>query len=362
MDSSVIDLNNAVYIGIDVHRYTNTAVAANRFEEKMGELTFPNTTEGTGTFLAWAKGIAEMEIPRILGIEGSNGHGRLLRDLSIPVYREIYEVNPLFTKQRRDHGTRGDKSDPFDAGLIVEILTRKLKELPRITKRDYSEDISCLEELIVFHDDLTRSLSRLKNQLHQLFNQENPEYQKLFPSPFSRKAISYWQNIPDRKSRTEADNLKRMVIREKIRQFKRLDITRSKTDRLIKKYLSMRHEFLLTMPGVGLIIATKIVVAARGKECFRTIDHFVKYAGIAPIEKQSGKSRKHKQNKTGNRQLNNAIYTIALTQLRCHPKAKAYFQKKIAEGKTRKHALRCLMKRIACIVYGMLRTKENYRG
>lgn len=80
------------------------------------------------------------------------------------------------------------------------------------------------------------------------------------------------------------------------------------------------------------------------------------------LKSNQEETKKHKQNKCGNRQLNNAIYTVALTQLRGHSKAKAYFQKKIAEGKTKKHAIRCLMKRVACIIYGLLRSRENYRG
>jgi hypothetical protein len=52
---------------------------------------------------------------------------------------------------------------------------------------------------------------------------------------------------------------------------------------------------------------------------------------------------------------------IALTQTQWNPKAKVYYQKKIAEGKTKKHALRCVMKRVACILYGMLKSGEAYR-
>jgi hypothetical protein len=51
-----------------------------------------------------------------------------------------------------------------------------------------------------------------------------------------------------------------------------------------------------------------------------------------------------------------------LGQIRWNPKAKAYYQKKITEGKSKKKALVCVMKRIACIVYGMLKNGEEYRG
>jgi hypothetical protein len=61
-------------------------------------------------------------------------------------------------------------------------------------------------------------------------------------------------------------------------------------------------------------------------------------------------------------ELNTTFYWVALNQVRWHAEAKAYFDKKLKEGKTKKHALRCVMKRVACIVYGMLKSGEAYRG
>jgi transposase len=68
------------------------------------------------------------------------------------------------------------------------------------------------------------------------------------------------------------------------------------------------------------------------------------------------------QNYGGNRQLNSVLYIVALSHLRWDPKGKAYFEKKVQEGKTKKHAIRCLMSRIACIVYAMLKSGDAYRG
>lgn len=357
-----INRNNAVYVGIDVHRYTHTAVAADRFEEKMGELTFPNTTKGINKFLSWSKNLAPEEKPRIIGIEGANGNGRLLRDLVMPYYQELYEVNPIYTKQRRDHGTSGNKSDPVDAGLIIEILTRKLDELPKVTKQDSSVNLLALEQLVTFHDDLVRSQTRLKNQLHRLFHEINPEYISARSKTFSHKSLRQWRvKTIGVKAKSIDEEVRLMIVSQKMQQFEKLQKIQGETDMQMDLLLSKLNANLTTLPGIGIITAAKIIAAVRGIERF-TLDGFVKYAGIAPIEKQSGKTKKHKQAKGGNRQLNNALYTVALTELRFLPKAKAYFEKKIKEGKTKKHALRCLMKRVACIVYGMLRSGEKYRG
>lgn len=356
------DRNSAVYIGIDVHRYQHTAVAANRFEEEMGELTFPNTPEGMDEFLHWTHALTEHSRTRIIGIEGTNGNGRLLRNVVTPAYPDVYEINPIYTKQRRDHGTRGDKSDPVDARLMIEVLTRKLDQLPKVTRQDSSETMQALGALVAFHDDLTRSQTRLKNQLHRLFYDLDPATETSRSRTFSRKRLVSWLAKTTQTHASVNQNMQRIILRSKIHQLLDLEKTRCQTDIHISQLLIQVNGNLVSLLGAGTITAAKIVSAVKGIGRFTNIRQFVKYAGIAPIERQSGKTRKHKQAKGGNRQLNTAIYTIALTQLRCNQKAKDYFEKKIAEGKTKKHALRCLMKRIACIVYGMMKGGEVYRG
>ncbi len=357
-----VDRNSAVYIGIDIHRYQHTAVAANRFEEEMGELTFPNTPLGMAKFLQWTETVADGRKRRIIGIEGTNGNGRLLRNTLTPRYDDVYEINPIYTKQRRDHGTRGDKSDPVDAKLMIEVLTRKLSELPKVTNQDTSAAMQALGELVAFHDDLTRSQTRLKNQLHRLFSEMDPISETTRSRTFSRKRLVRWLAKTTQSCASVDRDMQRMILRSKIRQLLDLEKTRADGDTRISRLLGEINGNLVTLPGAGVITAAKTVSAVKGIGRFDNIRQFVKYAGIAPVERQSGKTRKHKQAKGGNRQLNTAVYTIALTQLRCSKEAKEYFEKKIAEGKTKKHALRCLMKRVACIVYGMLKSGEVYRG
>lgn len=357
-----IDRNGAVYIGIDVHRYQHTAVAANRFEEEMGELTFPNTPEGMTEFLQWTSALGDYNRTRIIGIEGTNGNGRLLRNAVTPSYQHVYEINPIYTKQRRDHGTRGDKSDPVDAKLMIEVLTRRLDQLPKITRQDTSATMQALGELVAFHDDLTRSQTRLKNQLHRLFYDIDPTSETSRSRAFCKKRLVSWLAKTTQSHESVDRDMQRVILRSKIHQLLEFEKTRSQTDIRISQLLTNVNGNLVTLPGAGTITSAKIVSAVKGILRFTNIRQFVKYAGIAPVERQSGKTRRHKQAKGGNRQLNTAIYTIALTQLRCNPKAKDYFAKKIAEGKTKKHALRCLMKRVACIVYGMMKNGEAYRG
>jgi transposase len=94
---------------------------------------------------------------------------------------------------------------------------------------------------------------------------------------------------------------------------------------------------------------------------FQKFSKIYSYAGIAPVERSSGKKKRHLRDMRNNRQLNTAMCLLAFNQLRWNPKAKTYFHKKVAEGKSKKHALRCIMRINANIVYGMLKSGEPYR-
>ena len=73
-------------------------------------------------------------------------------------------------------------------------------------------------------------------------------------------------------------------------------------------------------------------------------------AGVAPISASSGKVQRHRLNRGGNRQLNFALFTAALVQSRCDPRGRSYLERKRAEGKSWKEAMRCLKRQLANVV------------
>ncbi|SRR6266571_3715872 len=94
-----IDLNRAIFIGIDAHPTEHTAVAMNRFEEQQGVLQFENTHEGIQTFLAWLPTLQKIPEDIVIGIEGGgNARHGLLTALLFEKYKHLYEVNPQYTK------------------------------------------------------------------------------------------------------------------------------------------------------------------------------------------------------------------------------------------------------------------------
>ena len=334
----ITDLTLATYIGIDAHPTEHTAMAINRSEEEKGNLRFENTHAGIQGFLTWIKALSSDPRLIVFGIEGGNTARYALVSNLLDTYANIYEVNPLYTKQRRMLGTRPGKSDPADAKLIAEVLTKKLALLPRINKNEMTSQRLCLRKTVWFYEELSLQTARIKTMLHQLIRDCDLARTK------------------------EEKRVLKLIIEEKQKEKTRIRNLQKKLKGELDGLLTVQGKNLTTIKGIDTVLAARIVAHANGIDRFSAVNKFIRYAGIAPVERSSGKNKRHIRDWRGNRQLNSTMYLVVLNQIRWNAKAKEYFDKKVAEGKTKKHALRCVMRRTACIVYGLLKSGEEYRG
>src|SRR5437899_995656 len=107
--------------------------------------------------------------------------------------------------------------------------------------------------------------------------------------------------------------------------------------------------------GVGPVVAAMVIGYTGDVGRFRNRDHFAAYTGAAPIEMSSGGRITHRLSRRGNRQLNHALHIAAITQIRHrHSPGRAFFERKVSEGKTKKEAVRALKRRITDAVYRQL--------
>jgi transposase len=128
-----------------------------------------------------------------------------------------------------------------------------------------------------------------------------------------------------------------------------------KLEREIRELLRARRcTHLLAICGVGPVVAAKILGETRGINRFRTAAAYAAHTGTAPVPASSGRTQRHRLNRGGNRQLNRALYTIAMVQARWDPSARAYLERKLAEGKSAAEARRCLKRHLANVVYRAL--------
>ena len=113
---------------------------------------------------------------------------------------------------------------------------------------------------------------------------------------------------------------------------------------------------LLELPGCAALTAAKLLAEVGPIGRFQTDAQLARHSGVAPLEASSGRSQRHRLDRGGNRQLNAALYRIAITQVRYHPGACAYLERKRAEGKSRREAIRCLKRQLVRVVFNTLKT------
>jgi transposase len=145
------------------------------------------------------------------------------------------------------------------------------------------------------------------------------------------------------------------VSRELVRAIR--DRTRRATEleREIGAMVRTQAPQLLELPGCGTLTAAKLIAETAGVARFASDAKLARLAGIAPIPASSGNRTRLRLDRGGNRQLNAALYRIAITQARYHPEARAYLERKKAEGKSRREAIRCLKRLLARVVFNTLK-------
>lgn len=347
---------NSIVVGVDVHKYSHTAVAMNAWGEEKGKLDFSNNN--LETYTDWLNHLGLKE-NIVIGLEDVNSYGiHLVEKLRRDDWHIRY-VPAILTERERKSSTKRHKSDEVDAKRVGKVILTKYEDtLPAkesIADERELENAKSLDLLLMERRDLTRNKTIIKNQLHCLIHQYYTEsYREHCPRSFSKKAIRWF--LLDLK-----DN-KTILATSIVRRLNRLLFVEDQIFTISKEVgviggTSKEALALTSIHGCGMVTACSIVAEVITVKRFKDKHHFSMYAGIAPTPHSSGRKHKMHTNPFGNRQLNRAIHTIALSQIaiKGEPTGKEYYQKKLKEGKTKLWALRCLKHQLAKVVFQKLK-------
>jgi transposase len=214
--------------------------------------------------------------------------------------------------------------------------------------------------MLVHSDDHTRVLgllakrhrdvARLKNKaacrLHALLMELTPG------GLASEMTVTKANLLLDGVEGTDEVTRQRVVIAtELVDDIGRFDAQMRASKKRIRTAVAASGTSLTNISGVGPIGAAIILGAVGDIGRFPTPGHFASYNATAPIDASSGERKRHRLNPRGNRKLNHALHIAAVTQLRYPNKGRDYYDKKLAEGKTSKEAIRALKRRISDVVY-----------
>ncbi len=155
-------------------------------------------------------------------------------------------------------------------------------------------------------------------------------------------------------------NTTKRVLRSLGRRFRVLDDEVRELESELNEMIALAAPRLLAEHSVGPQTAAKLLcLAGDNPDRLRNHGALAALCGASPVEASSGKTRRHRLNRGGDRQANNALYTIAMVRMQHHPETKAYVERRTAEGKTRREIRRCIMRHLARRLYPLLITDLN---
>jgi transposase len=341
-----------VLIGVDPHKATNVVAAIDEQGELVGQETFPATRKGLRALERWAKRFPE----RRWAVEGAGGIGRPLAQKLLAAGERVVDVPPKLSSRVRVLSTgNARKNDRLDATFIALAALRN-DRLTSVQTEDGPEGhVEILRLLTERREDLLSERTRALNRLHVLLLRD------LLSDPVRKQLSTDAAAKLLRRARPKhpAGRVRRQLASELVRDVRTLDRRIAGLDERIAGEVKASGTMLTEIFGVGPILAAKILGIVGDVSRFPSKAHFASYAGVAPIEASSGEVVRHKLSLAGNRRLNQVMHMIAVCQARSDPRGGAYHRKKLAEGKSRREAMRCLKRRISDAVFRVLVTDSQ---
>jgi transposase len=332
-----------IVVGLDVHKQSVTAVAVDEAGRPLSEKVIP---VGSEELLDWA---AALDGERLWVVEDCRQLTGWLERQLLGVGEQLVRVPPKLTVPERRAGRTRGKSDPIDALAIARAAIREPGlSRPRPGERSYRE----IKLLVDHREDLvgqrTRSQQRLRWHLHQL----DPTFEvplRRLDRASQLERVSRWLARRDQE-------LQVRIARELVTAIRQLNRSIGELDRELEQRTSELAPGLLELPGCAAVTAAKLLAEIGPIDRFRSDAQLARHSGVAPLEASSGRTQRHRLDRGGNRQLNAALYRIAITQSRYHPPARDYLERKRSEGKSRREAIRCLKRLLVRTVYQTLKT------
>jgi transposase len=334
-------------VGIDVHKREHVAALIDERGGELGTFHFANSPDGMRCLHAW---LVEHEAGEaIVGVESPNGYGRLLVASLEAAGHEVLNVPAWRThRERRRHGP--GKTDPGDAVAVAHVVLRKRPELGPALEPELVRAVAVLE---LQRRRLVRDRTQAIQRLRADWNQIDPVSEARVVNLSRQRELRRLRRISFGDGLVEEAATR--CIRDLARDIEDLNQRIAALDTEIAQLLAEHGNPVDDLHGAGPQIAAAVIAHAGDVRRFRDAAAFARFCGAAPIPCGSGQTAgRHRLHRGGNRQLNAALYRIAIVQARHHPPARAYLARKIAEGKTPREARRALKRHLANVIYRRL--------
>jgi len=328
-----------VAIGVDPAKGSLAVAAVDPLGRVLDAREFSNDPRGHRALLGW---IRERGPNRVIGIECSLSYGASVSRHLLGAGEDVREVPTTLTARERRRRHAQGKSDLVDSVAIARIVAsgEVLSSAHRV------EALTDLRALVDYRDQLVRARTQVANRAHADLVNIRPGYEREVPNLRAKR------HQAKARSRLRGDrSVRAELVRRRLGELSRLEGEIVAMDRRIEAMVRNVGTTLTEIPGVGSLIAAKILGEVGDPSRVRSKAAFAVLSGTAPLSASSGQTHRHRLNRGGNRQLNWALHYIALVQCRIFPEAQAYMARQREIGKTHKEAMRCLKRHLSNVVY-----------
>nr|WP_238815345.1 transposase [Nocardia brasiliensis] len=283
------------------------------------------------------------------------GLGRHLSQWLMAQGETVTDVPATATARVRELSRgRRRKNDKLDAAAAASVAALQGDAVP-VEAEGAATVLRMLDER---RTNLTRQPTRTVNQPHAVMRE-------LLPGGVSTALTANQAADALRRIRpaSPVERVRKELARELVAEIRTLDTRLKANQQRMQDTVVESGTSLLDVVGVGPVVATRLLGRTGRASRFRTSGAFAVHAGVAPIQIASADKERHRLSREGDRQLNNALHTIALVQVRMPcSRGRAYYDKKIAEGKSHREAMRCLKRRLCDHVWRITIADERLQA
>jgi transposase len=347
--STLNDKDHDVIIGIDPHKASHTATATDPLTNLgVASVRVDATVTGYRELLRRARQFPE----RRWAVENAKGLRCHLAQWLVARDEVVVDVATTATSRVRELSRGGRrKNDVIDASAAASVAALQ-GDASTVTAENYTTVFALLEER---RANLAAQRVRAVNQLHALMRD-------LVPGGARTALTATVAATALRRVRpgTTVERARKDICWDLVREIRNLDERLDLMAERMTTALEEHRSSLTDIDGVGPVLGVRLIGRTGRASRFRSADAFASYAGVAPIEASSGERVVHRLSRSGDRRLNSAVHLVAVTQVRMRTsRGRAYFDRKIAEGKTRNEAMRCLKRRLSAHIWRTMLADER---
>jgi transposase len=338
-----------VTVGVDTHKDTHVAAARDQLGRRLGTTQVPTSSAGYAQLLSWAHALGEVVA---WGVEGTGSYGAGLARFLAAHGQRVVEVNRPDRQARRRRG----KSDAVDADAAARAV--QAGEATGVPKAQDGV-VEMLRALRAARQTAVKARTQAINALKGLLVTAPAELREQLGGLPTGRLVGAAAEL-EVSTLTTPTAATKLALHGLAQRYQHLDAEIALLTEQLDALTARHAPKLRDLHGVGPDCAAALLIAAGDNpRRLHSEAAFAALCGTSPVEASSGKTRRHRLNRGGDRQANAALHRVVVVRLRWHQPTRDYATRRTTQGKTSKEILRCLKRYVAREVFAVLRQIDD---